>query len=371
MPFTDIELKNDQSAVLRGIPMNMKSCKTLRVLALVLILSILLPCMPALAASYSAAVTGKQGLLVFTDAGMKNAAGTLPRYTVFTVKAINEQDVAKIEYEGKIFYCEVDNGMTAVKDFATPATVSQNARVYEEADTDSRSSTLKKGTELNVLAVKGSWAMVEKDGNVGYVKADDLDIEGESVSKEDKEDLPDDEAFEEAVKEQVKEEEKKPEKKMSVKEIFASGKYTNEQLCYAFAIKELGYNNAAAAGLLANIKAESNFRTNANGDSGRSYGICQWFSARKTRLVNWCSLKKLDPATLYGQLYFLKYELETYYPSVHRYMKNVENTPEGAYDAAYYFCYNFEAPANKASKSTSRGNSAQDTYYDKYIDVVL
>ena len=343
---------------------------SLRTQSVLLLAAMLMTAMPAsaLAGSYSAYVKAKEAD-VYKDEDMEKFYGTLANKTVVTVRDVDD-GVAKIKYNGKTGYCDADD-LGKVSSIAKEAEANCKTKVYEEADTDSRSSTLKKGTELNVLAVKGSWAMVEKDGNVGYVKADDLDIEGESVSKEDKEDLPDDEAFEEAVKEQVKEEEKKPEKKMSVKEIFASGKYTNEQLCYAFAIKELGYNNAAAAGLLANIKAESNFRTNANGDSGRSYGICQWFSARKTRLINWCSLKKLDPATLYGQLYFLKYELETYYPSVHRYMKNVENTPEGAYDAAYYFCYNFEAPANKASKSTSRGNSAQDTYYDKYIDVVL
>ena len=342
----------------------------IKIAVYLLLAAMLMTAVPAsaLAGSYSAYVKAKE-TEVYKDEDMEKFYGTLASKTVVTVKDVDD-GVAKIKYNGKTGYCNADD-LGKVSSIAKEAEANCKTKVYEEADTGSRSSTLKKGTEVNVLAVKGSWAMIEKDGNVGYVKADDLDIEGESSSKEDQEDLPDDEAFEEAVKEQVKEEEKKPEKKMSVKEIFKSGKYTNEQLCYAFAIKELGYNNAAAAGLLANIKAESNFRTNANGDSGRSYGICQWFSARKTRLVNWCSLKKLDPATLYGQLYFLKYELETYYPSVHRYMKNVENTPEGAYDAAYYFCYNFEAPANKASKSTSRGNSAQDTYYDKYIDVVL
>ena len=342
---------------------------SLRTLSVILLAALLMTLMPAaaLAGSYSAYVKSKK-TEVYKDEDMEKYYGTLSNKTVVTVKDVDD-GVAKIKYNGKTGYCDADD-LGKVSSIAKEAEANCKTKVYEEADSDSRSATLKKGTEVNVLAVKGSWAMVEKDGNVGYVKADDLDIEGES-SKKDEEDLPDDKDFEEAVKEQVKEEEKKSEKKMSVKEIFESGKYSNEQLCYAFAIKELGYNNAAAAGLLANIKAESNFRTNANGDSGRSYGICQWFAARRTRLLNWCDLKGYDADTLYGQLYFLKYELETYYPSVHRYMKNVENTPEGAYDAAYYFCYNFEAPANKASKSTSRGNSAQNTYYDKYIDVVL
>ncbi|MBP3652930.1 MAG: hypothetical protein J6J78_07655, partial [Clostridia bacterium] len=159
-------------------------------------------------------------------------------------------------------------------------------------------------------------------------------------------------------------------KGISVKEAFTSGKYSNEQLTFIFAVKEMGYNTAAATGLLANIKAESGFNPKINGDSGTSYGICQWHAARKSRLFNWCDKNGLDHSSLAGQLYFLKYELETYYPSVNRYMKGVSNDSDGAYDAAYYFCYNFEAPANKASKSASRGNSAVNTYYPRYVSFI-
>ena len=35
----------------------------------------------------------------------------------------------------------------------------------------------------------------------------------------------------------------------------------------------------------------------------------------------------------------------------------------GAYDAGYYFCFNFEAPAARTSQSTKRGNYAKDTLY--------
>ena len=128
----------------------------------------------------------------------------------------------------------------------------------------------------------------------------------------------------------------------------------------------MGYNTAAAAGLLANISAESGFRPTVNGDSGRSYGICQWFSSRKTRLLNYCSDRGLDSSSLYAQLCFLEYELEKYYPTVDRHMKSVANTADGAYDAAYYFCYNFEAPANRTAQSTSRGNAARNIFYPRY-----
>ena len=49
-----------------------------------------------------------------------------------------------------------------------------------------------------------------------------------------------------------------------------------------------------------------------------------------------------------------------------KYISAVDNTADGAYDAGYYFCYHFEVPANRASRSVTRGNSARDTYWPKY-----
>ena len=128
----------------------------------------------------------------------------------------------------------------------------------------------------------------------------------------------------------------------------------------------MGDNTAAAAGRRANSRYEAGLKPSVSGDRGSRYGIRQWFSSRKTRLINFCENRGLDYTTLYAQLRFLDYELETYYPSVDRYMKNVDNTAEGAYDAGYYFCYNFEAPANRTAQSTARGNSAQKTFYPRY-----
>ena len=350
---------------------------------------------------------------VYADAAGENYLGSLSQKTVVTVKSY-KNGVAKISYNGMTGYAKVSD-MVSVESFAEEAKTSKKTKVYENDDATGASVSVKKGVKVYVLAVKNGVAMVEKDGKVGYMDASCLKFAagsqfveaipdtpaadtGDTVSGSDiVEALPDKvvdalpdsvvdelkgseytadqlmalkEALEAEYKKQQeqKEETKKEESssKVSFADAYASGKYSNEQLCYLFATQVMGYNRAAAAGLLANIAAESGFRTNANGDSGQSYGICQWYSSRKTRLINWCNNNGLDYTTLGAQLYFLKYELETYYPSVHKYMKNVENSGDGAYDAGYYFCYNFEAPANKASKSATRGNNAQDKYFPKY-----
>ena len=130
-----------------------------------------------------------------------------------------------------------------------------------------------------------------------------------------------------------------------------------------FLTREMGLNTAAASGILANIYRESSF----NPDAGSSYyGLCQWGGGRLTNLRSFCSSNGYSASSLEGQLRFLAHELEQSYSSVLRYLQDVDNSAQGAYDAGYYFCYNFERPANRESSSVSRGELARDTYYPKY-----
>ena len=332
---------------------------TLRILSIAMLIALIFTAMPAVAladSSFSAYVKADH-MRVYGDASLSTYLGSLSEKTIVTVKSY-AGDVAKISYKGKTGYAAIAD-MGTVESIADEAVTTQKTRVYEKASTSSRYVTVAKGVKVNVLAINGSCAMVEKGGNVGYMLVSHLSIEGQSFEPS----LPETPAAPDPEPEAPAKPEPKPE---TIEEIFASGKYSNEQLCFAYATKVMGYNTAAAAGLLANISAESGFRPGTNGDSGRSYGICQWFSSRKTRLINYCADKGLDYTTLYGQLRFLDYELERYYPSVDRYMKNVDNSADGAYDAAYYFCYNFEAPANRTGQSTSRAKAAQNIFYPRY-----
>ena len=332
---------------------------TLRILSIAMLIALIFTAMPAVAladSSFSAYVKTDH-MRVYGDASLSTYLGSLSEKTIVTVKSY-AGDVAKISYKGKTGYAAIAD-MGTVESIADEAVTTQKTRVYEKASTSSRYVTVAKGVKVNVLAINGSCAMVEKGGNVGYMLVSHLSIEGQSFEPS----LPETPAAPDPEPEAPAKPEPKPE---TIEEIFASGKYSNEQLCFAYATKVMGYNTAAAAGLLANISAESGFRPGTNGDSGRSYGICQWFSSRKTRLINYCADKGLDYTTLYAQLRFLDYELERFYPSVDRYMKNVDNSAEGAYDAAYYFCYNFEAPANRVGQSTSRAKAAQNIFYPRY-----
>ena len=127
-------------------------------------------------------------------------------------------------------------------------------------------------------------------------------------------------------------------------------------IIYNHLTSNYSYNKAAACGILANIRFESNFISDI-GDY--YYGLCQWGGSRKDNLYSYCQSNDLDASSIEGQLAYMDYELSNYYPSVKSYLLNVENSSYGAYNAADYFCRNFEG----AASAEGRGELAA-TYFD-------
>lgn len=139
-----------------------------------------------------------------------------------------------------------------------------------------------------------------------------------------------------------------------------------EQRIYDFLRTEMQLNAAAACGVLANIEAESNFSTTALGDSGTSFGICQWHNGRFDRLKQFCLTYDLDYTSLDGQLEYLRYELQTGYSHVLNTLRRLPNSEDGAYQAGYIWCYYFEIPASREESSARRGRNAQYDYWPLY-----
>ena len=147
---------------------------------------------------------------------------------------------------------------------------------------------------------------------------------------------------------------------------YAASTSTTEIQVYNQLVGKLGFNTAAAAGLMANIKHESGFNCSGTGDGNTSFGLFQWHAGRKSRLISYCKGKNLNYKTVEGQLSYFEYELKKSYKNVYKYLKSVDNSASGAYKAGYYFCYNYEIPANRGVKSGNRGALARDTYWKKY-----
>lgn len=157
---------------------------------------------------------------------------------------------------------------------------------------------------------------------------------------------------------------------LTVIPLSANATSDNKTSIFSYLTKEMGLNSAAACGIMANIEKESNFKpTTIIRDSNGlpSGGLCMWNGSRLNRLKNYCNNNGLNYLSLKGQLSYLEYELGlSQYKHVLKYLKNVDNSSSGAYDAAYYWCYYFEIPASRGSRSVQRGNAAIRNYWPTY-----
>ncbi len=165
-----------------------------------------------------------------------------------------------------------------------------------------------------------------------------------------------------------------------------------EKAFYKYLTETLGLNCAAACGVLANIAAESAFRsTNLQNtyekklgytdteytlavDNGSydnfvkdaaGYGFAQWtYWSRKQKLLEFAKSKGKSIGDAEMQMQFFGQEIKGY-SGVWKTLQSVPNTAEGAYEAGHKVCYDYEAPAAKQTSAVTRGNSAK-TYFAKY-----
>ncbi|MDO4633299.1 MAG: phage tail tip lysozyme [Eubacteriales bacterium] len=138
-------------------------------------------------------------------------------------------------------------------------------------------------------------------------------------------------------------------------------------IIYDYLRNTLGLNHAAACGVLANLQCESNFTATAVGDGGTSYGLCQWHLGRFSQLIEWCNANGFNYHLVPGQLGYMQYELLTGYQGVYQYLLSVPDTPQGAFDAAYVWCSNFEIPNDTEYNSILRGKLAQNEFYPRAL----
>lgn len=149
----------------------------------------------------------------------------------------------------------------------------------------------------------------------------------------------------------------------------------NKSEVYKQLTTKLNLNSAAACGIMANIERESDFNPKliVNDSNGRqSGGLCQWNGGRFANLKNYCSKNGYDYLSIDGQIAYLLHELKSSsYGYIYDYLKGVSNDADGAYDAAWYWCYYFEIPSNRSQKADERGYYAEEYYWPVYGEVDL
>ena len=145
---------------------------------------------------------------------------------------------------------------------------------------------------------------------------------------------------------------------------------SNKAQVFSYLTQKLGFNSAAGCGIMANIEHESEFNPKLvirDRNGLLSGGLCQWNGGRFTNLRNFCNNRGYDYLSIEGQLEYLSFELQKdSFKHIYSYLKKVPNTEEGAYNAAYYWCYYFEIPSNRAAQAASRGDAAISKYWPKF-----
>lgn len=141
-----------------------------------------------------------------------------------------------------------------------------------------------------------------------------------------------------------------------------------EENIFIYLTDYLGFSDAAACGIIANIAYETGWKFNPDaGSPDRCYGLIQWLGGRLKKLKSWCEEEGEDYTTIKGQLDFMHWELVNDDPyGTYEHLMQVEDSKKGAYDAGWYFCYWYERPNRKTKASKWRGNEAKD-YYEMLV----
>lgn len=125
-----------------------------------------------------------------------------------------------------------------------------------------------------------------------------------------------------------------------------------------------GLNYAASCAIAANIKHESNYKTNAVGDKGTSFGLCQWHNERGERMKtfvgpNWAS-------NFTGQMDYLWYELTHSYKGVYSVLVSVSDDGNGLITATDKWIRSYEVPQGYDDPTSptyvNRRKTAQSIY---------
>lgn len=115
-------------------------------------------------------------------------------------------------------------------------------------------------------------------------------------------------------------------------------------------LKEKGYSDNAAAGIVGNLQQESSLDSSSIGDKGTSGGLAQWHDSRWEALKKFAAKRGKEWTDLDTQIDFLDYELKTQYSGVYEALQKAGNAGE----SALIFSERYEIPDKKAAYNEQR-----------------
>lgn len=119
-------------------------------------------------------------------------------------------------------------------------------------------------------------------------------------------------------------------------------------------LKDLGYNDDHALGILANIKRESSGDPSAVGDSGKAYGLAQWHPDRQKNFEKMMG-KSIKGSSIEEQLQFMDWELKNTERGAGRRLEKTESAGEAAAAISRWY----ERPSDKEGEMAKRARMAE------------
>jgi hypothetical protein len=114
-----------------------------------------------------------------------------------------------------------------------------------------------------------------------------------------------------------------------------------------------GWTAEQAAGIVSNLKSESNLNPSAVGDGGKAYGIAQWHPDRQAKFQETYG-KPITESSLQEQLEFVDWELKHTEARAGNKLKNAKTASE----AGSIVSQDYERPADKLGEAAKRGDMA-------------
>ena len=154
----------------------------------------------------------------------------------------------------------------------------------------------------------------------------------------------------------------------------------NEALIFSKLYTDLSLSEPVICGILANIYYESGYDPSIGGDYNvntgeyTSFGLCQWHGSRWDEVVSVCEQYGYDPFSLDGQCFYIYYDLNNTRDEYYSFLLQVDAQAEAqgltpadvAYQIAYWWCTDYEVPANKEVAGAKRGVYAAEVLLPKY-----
>jgi hypothetical protein len=116
----------------------------------------------------------------------------------------------------------------------------------------------------------------------------------------------------------------------------------------------MGWTKEQAAGIVANLQAESKMDPYAQGDGGKAYGIAQWHPDRQANFEKWAG-HNIQNSTLEEQLRFVNYELTQ---GAEKKAGNLLRASTNARQAGAIVSRNYERPLRADQEASARGAQA-------------